>query len=488
MLRVTLSHAYFLNYDRKQRERRKPYPPLATLQVATLIRDRGHQVSLFDSMLSEGVKGFEENLARHDPQLCIIYEDNFNFLSKMCLGKMRAAACEMISSAKRRGAMVVVSGSDASDCPDPYLDQGADIVVLGEGIAALLTIVERLDNLPHMTSDELTAGLEGIVFKTASGVVQIPANLAKSRSVPVSMPAWDLVDIDLYRRTWQSAHGFFSLNMASSRGCSFKCNWCAKPIWGNSYIQRDARDVADEMNEIKRRYAPDHIWFADDIFGMRPEWISRFAFHVRNLGASIPFTIQSRADLLGDKAVGALRDAGCMEIWIGAESGSQKILDAMDKGTTVGEVQAARKRLRKAGIRACFFIQLGYLGETLSDILDTRRLVRESIPDDIGVSVSYPLPGTKFYEKVSANLGSKVNWDESNDLAMMFQGTYNSDFYRTVRDLLHDENRLQNRQSGGDQERFEFEMEAVEARWRQLIAEERNYRLRRPPILLRKVG
>lgn len=486
MLRILLTHAYFLNYDQKQRERAKPYPPLATLQLASLIRDLGHQVSFFDSMLAEGVEQFNEHLVRHDPQLCIIYEDNFNFLSKMCLGRMRAAACKMVEAAKQRGAVVAVGGSDASDSPDPYLNHGADVVMIGEGIAALITLVKHLDTVPHKLNGARIERMEGIAFKSADGIRRVPANLAKSRDVSVGRTAWDLVDIDLYRRTWQLAHGFFSMNMASSRGCSFKCNWCSKPIWGNSYIQRDARDVAREMQHIKRRYDPDHIWFADDIFGMRPAWVRQFASHVRDLGASIPFTIQSRPDLLSDQAVSALREAGCAEVWMGAESGSQKILDAMDKGTTILDVRAARERLRQAGIRGSFFIQLGYLGETFSDILETRRLIRESVPDDIGVSVSYPLPGTKFYETVRADLGVKENWDESNDLEMMFQGTYRSDFYRAVRDLLHDENRIQNRYQGENDTEFDSKMDAIEDRWRQLVADERQYRLKRPPFLLKK--
>lgn len=488
MLRIALTHAYFLNYDQKQRERGKPYPPLATLQLASLIRELGHQVSFFDSMLADGVEQFDEHLARHDPQLCIIYEDNFNYLSKMCLGRMRAAACKMVEAAKQRGAVVAVSGSDASDSPEPYLEHGADVVMIGEGIAAVTALVKRLDAVPQNLNGALIHGMEGIAFKSADGIQRVPVDRAKPRDVPVGRAAWDLVDIDLYRRTWQSAHGFFSMNMASSRGCSFKCNWCSKPIWGNSYIQRDAGDVAQEMQDIKRSYEPDHIWFADDIFGMRPDWVRQFASQVRDLGASIPFTIQSRADLLGDKAVSALREAGCAEVWMGAESGSQKILDAMDKGTTVAEIRDARERLRQAGIRGSFFIQLGYLGETLADILETRRLIRESVPDDIGVSVSYPLPGTKFYETVRADLGTKANWGESNDLEMMFNGTYQSDFYRAVRDLLHDENRLQNRYRGKNDAQFDGEMEAVEARWRRLVADERQYRLKRPPVLFKKLA
>ncbi len=226
--------------------------------------------------------------------------------------------------------------------------------------------------------------------------------------------------------------------MAASRGCSFRCNWCAKPIWGNQYLQRDASETAAEMLQLKRRYAPDHVWFADDIFGFRTDWVTAFAAALDAGGGGVPFTIQLRADLVSQRMARALHDAGCREVWIGAESGSQKILDAMNKGTHVAEIVAARRMLGAEDIRVGFFLQLGYLGEDLDDILATRDLVARARPDDVGVSVAYPLPGTKFYDLVKGQLGDKRHWQDSDDLDMMFFGTYRTEFYRMVRDLLHD--------------------------------------------------
>jgi anaerobic magnesium-protoporphyrin IX monomethyl ester cyclase len=275
---------------------------------------------------------------------------------------------------------------------------------------------------------------------------------------------------------WQRAHGYFSLNMAASRGCSFRCNWCAKPIWGNQYLQRDAREVAAEMIDLKRRFKPDHIWFADDIFGFRPDWVMEFGDATRAAGGGLPFTIQTRADLLSPSMASALKHAGCAEAWIGAESGSQRVLDAMNKGTTISEILTARERLKAQNIRVGFFIQLGYLGEKLEDILATRALIDEAMPDDVGVSVSYPLPGTAFYNQVKRQLGPKTHWKESNDLEMMFHGTYVSDFYRTVRDLLHERITAEKLPGAlrGDERRNA--MQALQRRWESLIALEHVYR------------
>ena len=107
---------------------------------------------------------------------------------------------------------------------------------------------------------------------------------------------------------------------------------------------------------------------------------------------------------------------------MGVESGSQRILDAMDKGTSVAEAREATRTLKAHGVRACWFLQLGYPSETWEDVIRTRDLVRDERPDDVGVSVAYPLPGTKFYRSVEAELGAKRNWRDSADLAMMFRG------------------------------------------------------------------
>jgi radical SAM superfamily enzyme YgiQ (UPF0313 family) len=478
MLSILVGHSYFLRLDPKQWQRAKPYPPLATLQVATLLRRLGHDVRLFDAMLAEGPIEYERELERTHPQLVLIYEDNYNFLSKMCLATMRGAALEMIAAARRVGARVIIAGSDATDAPDPYLAVGADVVLSGEGLAALETLISRIDVTPRIDTGELVRGLSGVVSQAAVAAQGGPEPQRSTRGHPAEppAPAWDLVDIERYRGVWRAAHGYFSLNMAASRGCSFRCAWCAKPIWGSQYLQRRAADVGAEMALLKRQFAPDHIWFADDIFGFRADWVSEFARTTQALDGVIPFTIQTRADLTTERMTTALREAGCREAWIGAESGSQRVLDEMNKGTTVAELHTARRRLGAAGIRVGFFIQLGYLGEELSDILATRRLIETARPDDVGVSVAYPLPGTRFYQLVKAQMLEKTRWQDSGDLAMMFEGAYTSEFYRTIRDLLHEQIELQKHNDHGRIADWRSGRKALQRRWRRLIEAEARFR------------
>jgi anaerobic magnesium-protoporphyrin IX monomethyl ester cyclase len=233
------------------------------------------------------------------------------------------------------------------------------------------------------------------------------------------------------------------MNMVTTRGCPYHCNWCAKPIWGQRYNSRSPENVVAEMQWIKRAFAPEHIWFADDILGLKPGWIEKFAARLRAADALIPFKCLQRADLVTPRTAAALAAAGCRTVWLGAESGSQAILDAMDKGNSVADIYTATQLLRAHGIEVGFFLQFGYPGETWDDIQRTLQMVRDCAPDDIGVSVSYPLPGTKFFERVKLELGEKQNWVVGVDLAMLYRGPYPQEFYRVLHRRVHYEFRAQ---------------------------------------------
>jgi radical SAM superfamily enzyme YgiQ (UPF0313 family) len=434
---VLLTHSYHLFYDRKQAKRMQPYPPLGTLYAAAVLREQGVPVAVFDSMLNEPVEGFREALRRHRPKFVAIYEDDFNFLTKMCLTRMRELAWQMTDEARRGGARVVVHGSDATDHALEYLKQGAECVLIGEAEQTLAAAIRQMngergvDEIPGVATLRREA-------RGSSGVKRTPRVVGRPRA-NLPMPTRDLIDMASYREAWHAAHGYYSANLVASRGCPFRCNWCAKPVFGDSFQSRPAVSVAAEMAELRDVYGAEHLWFADDIFGLNHHWLEEFATEVEARDCAVPFKVQARADLMRASTAAALRRAGCQEVWMGVESGSQKILNAMDKGLRVEEVLAAREFLKQEGIRACFFLQFGYPGESWSDLKQTIELVRQTRPDDIGISVSYPLPNTRFYERVQQQLGKKRNWADSEDLCVMFRGAYTDGFYRAVRNALHAE-------------------------------------------------
>ncbi|RAW02743.1 B12-binding domain-containing radical SAM protein [Pseudochryseolinea flava] len=429
---VLFTHSYFYKLDPKQWRFKQPYAPLATLLAAAVIRDAGFNVSMFDTGLKDSPSEIIPSIRSHKPEYLVIYDDGFNYLTKMCLTNMREAAFMMTKIGKRFGCTVIVSSSDSSDHYEKYLQNGADYVVRGEGEETLKELLLALK------ARKTTSELAGIAYLRGLETVVNPARPVMRELDHLPLPAWDLVDLDPYRKIWIKHHGYFSVNLATTRGCPYKCNWCAKPIYGNRYNSRSPQHVIREIEMLLSQYKPDHFWMSDDIFGLKPGWVQEFNKLVNAKKLSFKYKIQSRVDLLLEEDnLAALAESGAETIWVGAESGSQAILDAMDKGTKVEQIYTAARLMKEKNIRVAFFLQFGYLGETKDDIDATIRMVLDLMPDEIGISVSYPLPGTKFYEKVKGQLKDKQNWSDSDDLALMFSSTFNNQYYKELHRYVH---------------------------------------------------
>lgn len=433
MKNILFSHSYFLRFDPKQWATGQPYAPIGTLYAAALMRDKGYTISFFDTMFAYGPQDIMPSLEKNQPDFLILYDDGFNYLTKMCLTNMREAAFKMMKLAKEKGCTVIVSSSDSTDHYEQYLQEGADFIMLGE---AEQTLCELMAVIDQRQTDFLS--IPGLAYKHNEAVIKTSKRNVLKELDSLPFPAWDLVDIEMYRKTWLKHKGYFSMNMATTRGCPFKCNWCAKPIYGNRYNSRSPLNVVMELRILKEKFNFDHIWFCDDIFGLKPGWVHEFADLLEKENLSFRFKIQARADLLlQENYIRDLARAGCENIWMGAESGSQKILDAMDKGTTIEQIYQATHLLKKNNINPSFFIQFGYPGETKDDISKTIRMINELVPYEIGISVSYPLPGTVFFERVKNELVEKTNWTDSDELALMFRNTYAPAFYKQLHRYVH---------------------------------------------------
>src|SRR6476646_8024764 len=297
MTQILLGQSYFLRFDPKLWEAMQPYPPLGTLYAASYLRQHGYEVTLFDAMLAESEDEWANALDEHQPEYAILYEDNFNYLSKMCLLRMRQAAFEMIQMAKSRGCTVILCGADATDHYTEYLEKGADYVLIGEGEETLIELLSQLSvgkeprDIPGLATRRRSAlpPAEGAFIARRPDISNLDA---------LPFPAWDLVDVEKYRAIWIKRQGYFSMNMVTTRGCPFHCNWCAKPIWGQRFASRSPDSVVAELQWLRATYAPDHISFADDIFGLKPGWIRAYADLVVMHDAVVPFKCLSRADLL----------------------------------------------------------------------------------------------------------------------------------------------------------------------------------------------
>jgi len=433
MSKLLFTHSYFLRFDPKQWETGLPYAPLGTLYAASLMRQEGYAVALHDVMFAREAEEVIPAIEKFQPGILVIYDDGFNYLTKMCLTNMRKAAFKMSKLAKERGCTVIVSSSDSTDHYEQYIEEGADFILIGE---AEVTLLELVNALQENKKDIST--IPGIAFKQNDCVIKTARRSVLKDLDSLPLPAWDLVDIQPYRQSWLDHAGYFSMNMGTTRGCPFKCNWCAKPIYGNRYNSRSPQNVVQELKMLKEKFQFDHIWFCDDIFGLKPGWVNEFADIIEKENLGFRFKIQARADLLlQENYIRDLARAGCENIWMGAESGSQKVLDAMDKGITIEQIHESTKLIRKYGMNPSFFIQFGYVGETKEDIKKTIKMINELLPYEIGISVSYPLPGTGFYEKVKSDLKEKTNWTDSDELALMFRNTYQPAFYKQLYRYVH---------------------------------------------------
>jgi anaerobic magnesium-protoporphyrin IX monomethyl ester cyclase len=434
MSNILFTHSYYYKLDSKQWKNKMPFPPLGTLYAASLMRKNGFDVDLFDTNLLDNPKSIISKLATNQPNYLVIYDDGFNYLTKMCLTNMREACFEMIQLAKKYNCKIIVSSSDATDHYEKYIEKGADFIIQGEGEITLSELIT------HLEENKSVESINGIVYKNESVIKVNPKRAVLQNLDELPLPAWDLVDMNSYKEVWEQSKQEFTLNLATTRGCPYKCNWCAKPIYGNRYNAHSPEYIVKEIAYLKEQFGVTRFWMCDDIFGLKPNWVQELNVELKKNNLKISYYIQSRVDLLlKEDTIDALAESGLEEVWVGAESGSQKILDAMDKGTKVEEIYEATNLLKHKNIKVALFLQFGYLTENQDDIQKTIQMVKELKPDNIGISVSYPLPGTKFYDKVKDDLKLKANWTDSDDFDMMFQGTYSSNYYKKLQRFVHKE-------------------------------------------------
>ena len=431
--KVLITHSYFYQFDAKQWKSKRYYPPLGTLYAASVLRDAGAEIIFHDNCLSSSTAEVQALIEKHQPDVLLIYDDGFNYLTKMCLTNMREAAFEMIQMGKSVNSKVMVCSSDSTDHYEDYLKKGADYVILGEGEETLKVLYQNF-----LKGDFTPKEILGIAFQQNNTILKNKARPVLNELDSLPFPAWDLVDIRRYKKIWLKHHGYFSINLATTRGCPYDCSWCAKPIYGKKYNNRSPENVVGEMEFLIKEFGVSHFWICDDIFGLTKGWIAGFRKLVAQHKLDFSYTVQSRADLVIKENVAQdMAASGADFVWLGAESGSQKILDAMNKGQTVEEIKLARNTLQKHGVKTAFFIQFGYLGEELEDIQKTIKMILDLMPDDIGISISYPLPGTTFHRQVSSELNQKANWSDSNDLALMYKGNFSSEYYRSLHTYVH---------------------------------------------------
>jgi anaerobic magnesium-protoporphyrin IX monomethyl ester cyclase len=385
-------------------------------------------------MFAQGEEAFTAALEREQPKVVGIG----------VLATVRAAALRLAALACDHGAVVVVGGADPTGRPESYLHHQADgqqpisVVVIGEGEQTLEELVPLL--LDGVAAEGRLTEVPGLAFLDSDGNVVTTAPRPHCADLDrLPLPARDLIDVEAYRRAWQGRHGRFSLSIIATRGCPYGCTWCQKSVFGRSFRPRSAEAVAEEMRIIKERYEPDQLRIVDDVMGIDRGWVRAWHNAVLARDAVVPFECLSRVELMDEEIVRLLKEAGCVRIAFGAESGSQKVLDAMKKGTRVEQIGRAADLCRQAGIETYFYLMLGYPGEEWADIRETVKLLKDTRPNQFSSTVAYPLPGTEFYEEVQHRLLDTPDWDYTAENRLLFQRGHSTRFYRWVQRWLHQE-------------------------------------------------
>jgi len=437
---VTLVHALFIDKDPVERKIMTPYFPLGLMYLAAVLRERGYEVEMFDCAFRQDYAEFERYMRRTRPPVVGI----------TALATVRNNALALAEIAHEHGATVVLGGADPTGAPERYLgyrgsggEYPVDAVVFKEGER---TAVELADHL--FRRGDCARDLRDVAGLRLRGPEGRGVATAARPFVPdlddLPFPARDLVDLDAYRDAWRKAHGYWSLGIINSRGCPYACTWCQKAVFGRSYRTRSPANAAEELRQIKETFEPDHLRIVDDVTGVGRRWISDWRDEVVARDAVTSFECLSRANLIDEELVGALKDAGCRKIFLGAESGSQKVLDAMNKEITVDQVRRAAVLCRRAGIETYLYMMVGYPGEEWADLRLSVDLLRETLPDEFSTTIAYPLPGTAFYEQVRDRLGFEgdcvPDWTYSAENRLLFQrDRHNTWFYRRVIRWFHDE-------------------------------------------------
>jgi len=434
MTDVLLVNPLHLNQDPVERRLVTPYFPLGLLYLAAVARGAGYSVAVYDGMFEESDEAFHEALARHKPRLVGI----------AALATVRRAAQRLAGIAKGSGAIVVLGGADPTGRPEAYLGGSAhagavDLVVMGEGEQTFVELLRRL-SAANWRLDAQLDDLRGLALPDGQGGIRRTPECPHQADLDsLPFPARDLINVERYQAAWRAAHGYSSLSVIAGRGCPYGCTWCQKSVFGRSYRMRGPESVAEEIGQIKERYHPDQIRVVDDVLGIDRRWLKKWHDALLARDAVIPFEALSRVDLVDEEMIQLLREIGCRRLAFGAESGSQKVLDAMQKGTRVEQIRRAAELCRKHGIETYFYIMLGYPGEDWTDIQATVDLLRATRPDEFSSTVAYPLPGTEFYEQVQDRLVPAADWQHSAENRLLFQRRYSTRFYHWTQRLLRKE-------------------------------------------------
>jgi radical SAM superfamily enzyme YgiQ (UPF0313 family) len=430
---VFLTHGYFIDEDPLEAGIMKPYPPLGLLYLSAWLKKEGIPNEVYDTTF----KSFEElktRLAISKPEIIGIYS---TLMTKMNVIKI----ISFIKGHKSlKFSRIIIGGPDSRHHSANYLHLGVDVVIPGEGEKALSETIRFFAEDCKEGLSEIT----GIIFMKTDGEIITTTGSKLINPEELPFPSRDSIDQSIYLNRWKTYHGYSSMTINTMRGCPYFCHWCSKSVFGNTYTRRSPSDVVKEIIHLRDNYQLHQVWFTDDVFTISREWMKKFNLELSMRNVLMPYECISRSDCLDDEMLDLLKSSGCRKLWIGAESGSQKVIDQMNRRIDIVHTIEIMKIAKKAGIPTGTFIMLGYPGEQKKDILKTADFLKKASPDELTISNAYPIAGTKFYELVKDDLIQPYNWEKSFEKEIKFLKQYTDRFYRFAIRYLFNISKAQN--------------------------------------------
>ncbi len=417
-MHTILTHGYYILEDEKEQTIMKPYPPLGILYIAAYLENHGESCSVFDTTFAYK-KDLIPHLEEQQPSIIAIYT---NLMTKV---NVIESIQKIRDTPTLSESIIVLGGPDLRHNIPDYLNTGADILVIGEGEQTMLEIIRTV----QQGNRSEYAHIDGLAYRSDGEIIKTKE---RSRIRPVDdlpFPAREKIDMQPYLETWKTHHGKSAMTVSTQRGCPYTCKWCSTAVYGQSYRRRSPEIVASELKYLKDNYQPDSIWFVDDVFTVSHKWLEGFVEEVISQDAVIPFECISRADRMNEDVVDLLKQAGCFRVWIGAESGSQRVIDLMDRRVDVNHVSDMIKLTRAKGMEAGTFIMLGYPGETEEDIIKTVNYLKDCKPDQFTITVAYPIKGTSMYNEIEEDQTVELDWMKTTDRDREFKRTYSRKYY-----------------------------------------------------------
>ena len=424
-MKIILSHGYILNEDEKERQILKPYVPLGILYLSAYLEEKGIDNQVIDNTFSS-LDTFKQQLLAEQPGILAMY---INLVTKLNVLKV----IDFVRSEPAlQKTTIILGGPESRHHAADFLLYGADFVITGEGETTMHELVTAIMN------GGSTKGIAGTSHKTVDGTICHENERPLIKDInQLPFPNRKKIDFTLYLQTWKQKHGYSMMSVSTMRGCPYSCKWCSRAVYGGTYRRRSPQLVAAELKMLKEQYQPDMIWFVDDVFTIHHGWLKEFAAEVKKADAIIPYEIISRADRLNEEVIQVLKESGCFRVWVGAESGSQKIIDAMDRRVDVVKTREMIQLAKSYGIQAGTFIMLGYPGETKEDIRETINHLIVANPSQYTITVTYPIKGTRLYNEVADQFLTSYEFANNTDRDIDFKRMHPKKYYEHARQWLH---------------------------------------------------